>query len=602
MSMNGVPVAAASQAAPPPQWALMERLLIDTMNRAAVVYVRRYTRPDGTLVWRDEWPGMDGSDDAYESFTSFPLFYALGGSDAIHDLARREWNAVTWQFTGYGQIHNEFDAYYDWMHHGESSTYFYYFGLADPTVHQDRARALRFAGMYIGEDDSAPNWDAQRRMIRSPINGSRGPRFEMTGVDWETHRPVLAHYPTPYEDVPGIDASDPMVIADWNDGETFDRILKLMNQRMVPGDVPLNLNATSLVTNAYLYTGEEKYRTWVLDYLDAWEERTRRNGGIMPDNVGPNNIIGEQMGGKWWGGYYGWRWPHGAFIILESTLIAGSNALLLTGDDRHLDLHRSQLDYLWELGERRDGAFQVPHRRGDAGWFTYRPPDPRYYIHLDYLTQSAADRDRLHHLEGRERWHEQSRFGKGGQYSPQAWHAYLNGSNPDLPEQMLSATYLEVCRRMERMRHDDGDPSQWDVHHWQDINPVACEALVQLTMGSPGVIYHGGLLHASLRYFDPALRRPGLPDGVAALVSRIDSDGVVVELANTDAVRSRDVLVQAGAFGEHAFTTARIVDGGGETPVDGKHFVARLAPGATIRLELGMRRYTHTPSYAFPWH
>ena len=50
--------------------------------------------------------------------------------------------------------------------------------------------------------------------------------------------------------------------------------------------MPLNLSATSLVTNAYLYTGEEKYRTWVLEYLNAWKERTARNGGIVPDNIG----------------------------------------------------------------------------------------------------------------------------------------------------------------------------------------------------------------------------------------------------------------------------------------------------------------------------
>ncbi len=49
----------------------------------------------------------------------------------------------------------------------------------------------------------------------------------------------------------------------------FAKILELMNKRMVPGDVPLNLNATSLVANAYLYTGEERYRTWVLEYLET---------------------------------------------------------------------------------------------------------------------------------------------------------------------------------------------------------------------------------------------------------------------------------------------------------------------------------------------
>jgi hypothetical protein len=69
----------------------------------------------------------------------------------IHERSRFLWDAVTRQFTAYGQIYQEFDAYYDWMHHGESSIYFYYFGLADPKRPVDRARALRFADLYAGE-------------------------------------------------------------------------------------------------------------------------------------------------------------------------------------------------------------------------------------------------------------------------------------------------------------------------------------------------------------------------------------------------------------------------------------------------------------------
>lgn len=583
----------------PPRWALMERFLIDVMNEAGVRFVERYTRPDGTLLWRDEWPGMDGSDDAYESFGTFPLFYALGGSEEIHRLSRKEWNALTWQFTQYGQIHDEFDGYYDWMHHGESSLYLYYFGLADPSVYQDRVRALRFAALYAGPD--APNWDPQRRMMRSPINGSRGPRFHMTAEDWVTHRPVLAHYLCPYEDLPGLDPNDPLAVADWNDDATFEQILRLMNERMVPGDVPLNLQATSLVTNAYLYTGDPAFKQWVLDYLEAWEERTRRNGGILPDNVGPNDIVGERMNGKWWGGYYGWRWPHGALNLLEAALIAGSNALLLTGDDRHLNLLRSQLDLLWSLGERRDGVFQVPHRRGDRGWFSYRPPDPRYYIHLYFLSQSSADRERLERLEGRETWALQSRFGKGAQYSPETWFAFVEGQNSALSERLLDATYHEICRRLERMRTDDGDPKTWDVHHWQEINPVVCEPLVQLTMGSPGVIYHGGLLHARVRYFDPIRRRPGLPPDVAALVSKVEADSVTLTLVNTNPLDAREVLIQAGTFGEHEFTTAQMLEDDKTHEIGGKLVQVCLLPSAQGLLRLGMRRYVHTPTYRFPW-
>ena len=149
---------AATRTAPIPDWALRQRHLISVMNKTARMYQARYTRADGTFVWRDRWPGMDGSDAGYESYHTWPLFYALGGAADLHERSRMLWDAVTRQFTAYGQIHREFDGYYDWMHHGESSIYFYYFGLADPQRQPDRARALRFAHMYTGEDPEAQNW------------------------------------------------------------------------------------------------------------------------------------------------------------------------------------------------------------------------------------------------------------------------------------------------------------------------------------------------------------------------------------------------------------------------------------------------------------
>ena len=67
---------------------------------------------------------------------------------------------------------------------------------------------------------------------------------------------------------------------------------------------------------------------------------------------------------------------------------------------------------------------------------------------------------------------------------------------------ILQEQLSEVFRRMEEIRNDTGDPEEWDVHHWQDVNPIHTEGLLQLTCGGPQVIYHGGLLHVRLRFFD----------------------------------------------------------------------------------------------------
>src|SRR5690606_29331338 len=67
-----------------PRWALLERQLFEALNQAAAAFVKRYAREDGTLIWRNDWPGMDGSDDPYEGFMYLSLLYTLGGSDEVN--------------------------------------------------------------------------------------------------------------------------------------------------------------------------------------------------------------------------------------------------------------------------------------------------------------------------------------------------------------------------------------------------------------------------------------------------------------------------------------------------------------------------------------
>ena len=605
-SLDVISTLTATRVLPPPAWALAQRHLIERMNEAAPAFQQRYTRADGTFIWRREWPGMDGSDDGYESYHNWPLFYALGGSADVHRRSRLLWNAVTRQFTAYGQVWREFDAYYDWMHHGESSIYLYYFGLADPTVAADRERALRFARMYNGDDPEEPNWDARLRLLRSPITGSRGPRLENSWDDWATHRAILAHYPAPFEDIPGVSGAQ----ADWNDDRVYAEILRLLNQRQMRGDVPLNLTATSLMTNAYLYTGDESYRRWVLDYLGAWADRIAANGGLCPDNVGPSGKIGECMDGKWWGGYYGWRWPHGFFSIIEPLLIAASNALLLTGDRRYLDIPRGQIDRMLDLGRIENGQLLIPHRHTDAGWTAYRPLAPQYPLLLWYLSQEPQDAARLERFP--ERQTDWTRLlpgrGKGDDIHTAPWYGYLSGRNPDYPRQILETQWAEMLRRLDTMAHDSTDPETWDVHHWQQINPVCTEALLQLTCGGPQILYHGGLLHVRLRSFDAEAGRPGLPPDVAALVSALDAESTTLTLVNLNPLQTRRLILQAGAFAEHEFVAALELDpaapGTAEAapslPVKSPHLTVVLPPGRSLTLRLGMRCYCRTPSYTQP--
>lgn len=194
--------------------------------------------------------------------------------------------------------------------------------------------------------------------------------------------------------------------------------------------------------------------------------------------------------------------------------------------------------------------------------------------------------------------------GKGDDIHIAPWYRYVTGAHPDYPQHILAAQWTEMARRMDRMAHDTGDPETWDVHHWQEINPVHTEALVQLTCGGPQIIYHGGLLHVRLRYYDLEAHRPGLPPDVGALVESLNDETTTVTLANVSPLRPRRLILQAGAFGEHSFTTVsdHLPSEGQPTivPVNDNCLEVDLAAGGLMRLELHMRRYCNTPSYRQP--
>src|SRR5207245_8802309 len=103
---------------------------------------------------------------------------------------------------------------------------------------------------------------------------------------------------------------------------------------------------------------------------------------------------------------------------------------------------------------------------------------------------------------------------------------------------------------------------------------------------------------------------PGLPDAVAALVTALDRQSVTLELVNLDPLAPREVLLQAGAFGEHQFTCCRLTPPGIPAPaeeasscteVNARHLQARLEPAGSMRLQIELQRDAHRPSYARPW-
>ena len=188
---------------------------------------------------------------------------------------------------------------------------------------------------------------------------------------------------------------------------------------------------------------------------------------------------------------------------------------------------------------------------------------------------------------------------KAGICPPRAWFSFMEGSYPDYPLDAIESTQDAMGRSLERLADDDSDPETRHCYHFQNLNPVLPEALVQMAMGTPSALYNGGLLQAHLRYFDPEKKRPGLPEHIAALVEGVSADSARVVLVNTDPVAGHSVIVQAGSFGEHLFECAEMENG--EIVEIGERWLrVELGPSAHIRLKLHMRRFAHQPSYNGP--
>ncbi len=556
----------------PPEWALIQRSLFDLLDAGWRRFEQGYTRPDGSLDYRHRLTSRDGADDFVEPFFNWPQLYLLGGADDLLAACEKHWHGLAEQLTDLGMYRDEFEIGYDWFHQGESLLFFYFLCMADPETWRDRA--VRFADLYV--DPAQGNYDPEYRIVKAPHNGSGGARegvSESPSYPWTDAE--AAQYGFPLDWLVPAGEPDPPRVED-------PRLGAEMQKRIGRGDAVGNLSIGGLVLNAYLATGEQRFVRWLADYVGAWQARAEANGGLIPDNVGLDGVVGSQLDGRWYGGHYGWSWPHGLYSLGQATLVGAIAAALANDDDRYLDLPRQVLDAV--LAEARRAPFAesdsslqarwrahlgdavqaetllVPYRMSDGGWFDWNPVQTSVPMALWHHTAAAPDAGRL----------ERIRRGSGYDWAvvrpfrdkeeaghEEPWYAYLSGDNPQYPVEILRAAHVQARRRIALLAANAGrDLPEEHIHLWQNVNPVVTEALVQTAWGGPQVVYNGGIQQARVRYYDARRGRPGLPDGVAALVSSIDPEATVVTLVNL-ATDDRTVIVQAGALAEHEIAAVR---------------------------------------------
>lgn len=605
---------------PPPSWALLERDLLRYNSLAVEKFAEKFVDDRGYLLHTPRWGTLDGPDDAIETYWNWTLLHALGGSDRVLDLFKKgqeghwkQYNEIRTKLTplaANGSYLKEFITQSDWFHTGEGMRAFLLQGLSTPNDELYRQRSKRFAAMYMGEDPEAPNYDPSLKILKSIWTGSKGPMLrKATTYDW-VGDPVpgtfhLLHNPAGRGQMLDLEAHYKKMLAHCD--EYLDS----------SGDNFLNLSATILGMNAYMLTGEDKYRNWVLDYTNAWKQRAAEAGGMIPSNIGLNGKLGGEHNGQWWKGTYGWN-----FTIFDGELekIAHrnyftdgswpgfSNALVLSGDQSFVGVLRKQMDLIYAQKKIENGKTLLPQMYGDPRGYKHNGP-PSWYqytdrLHTDRLAEIyfwSMDRKDLERVPVASKF--EAALGRGDGYSEPdrtaAWLGFLEGKIPNFPETALQDDLMRVRHKMDMIRTDSTTADSRLADYLLDLNPATTNGLTNLTMGgyfSRGRIW---VLHSRFRYFDPVARRAGLPEDVGALVERLGADSATLTLVNTNPIEAREVVVQAGGYGEHRFDAATI--GGKTTPINGPVVTVRLDPGAGSRIEFKMARYVSKPTFAFPW-
>jgi len=571
-----------------PEWATMERQFMTEMTAACMEFYHKYFDDQGNLQAVLRWGADDGPDDAFENFTGWPELHALGAPDEILQTYLKGNEALIRQYTQAktvetpiprkGMMYKEFEVQADWMHLGEWSKIHNREGLSVPNDPKLIERARRYAGFYMNEDPEAPNYDPQRKLIRSLLNGSRGPMLrKATPLDWVGDPVDIAKFPAVHGEA------------------NYQGMLDHYNEYTdVAGDSFLNLGATTLPTTAYMLTHDEKYKKWVLEYVDAWIERMKQNHWIIPSFVDLDGKIGGPEG-KWWGNAYGWGFSPISTNQnnlgrrenrnrIPRALVGFINALWLSGDQKYVDAWRNMINSVNSNAVTENGRTQYPTMYGADGWYGWSPrPWSVGALEVWYWSMKPEDLDRV---------------------AQTPWVAYLQGQNPDYPLTAMQRDHAAMLRKIQGFRSDTTTPQTRLADNPLDYDPAdgQVDALVQLMMGGmpkPDGGRDGGLINSRLRYFNPVLKRAGLPEDVGVLVSGLTDTSTTVTFVNLNKTETRTFVVQGGAYAEHWIES--VVWNGKSTPINSTSFTVTLAPGAGGTLTLTMKRYAADPTELFPW-
>jgi len=150
---------------PAPNWALLQREVLEANTQSIEEFCRVYLDERGYLLHTPRNCSLDGPDDAIETFANMTLLPALGASENIYDLflkaqeghlrQYKEVTSVTTEIARNSDYHKDFRRQTDWYHQGEGLRGFFFQPLYDP---QDAIFQQRIAAYSMGVTVPLSDW------------------------------------------------------------------------------------------------------------------------------------------------------------------------------------------------------------------------------------------------------------------------------------------------------------------------------------------------------------------------------------------------------------------------------------------------------------
>lgn len=534
------------QPMPAPPWATSQLQALETIRAECDQFLRLFVNEDGSAGVKF-WNGT--LDDVMEGFYPWDKFLVLAGTDHQRDMMRRIW-----------KYHWGVGVREGWLRDG-------YYTTGYDAEHSGECFPMLWMCLELFPEDR--ELIATNRAMADVMLGERWfhPEKHLFRTSWIATRPV----------------DDPEEIE---------------IQKRFAGDHAINTELSYGPWLAYLTTGRQAYRQWVLQYAKAWNDLARRNDGFFPYHVDTASMkLGPGGDGRWWKGTErgtaGFDYERYGPIIASRGLrgLFAAAALLDTADASWATGLESTVETVFRHGDEI-GLPASSYMGPEVGWNRNKRAlwvpvlaNAAYNIGWDETLARRMGAYPWKRAGGEEgyaaRWFQFTYLGQGSLEEAAEWFDQAR-------------TFSQARGRRAASAHAGGfRPTSGD--ELRAYAPKPSDYKLDSIDGTLWLGDNGRSAAPSLGpvgYFHASGRR-GLPEQLAALVRHSRKTSATILLYNA-APTPTILQLTGGYYGEHEIV--RIQTGDGKHTIGGRSVLLELPPKSHAEIQLTLRRYAFPPS------